>query len=57
MIDLANRLNVDVVAEGVETRKQAEALRLKGVQYLQGYLFHKPLSLDQFVGTLKAVHS
>ncbi|WP_180768111.1 EAL domain-containing protein [Vibrio parahaemolyticus] len=56
MIDLANRLNVDVVAEGVETRKQAEALRLKGVQYLQGYLFHKPLRLDQFVGTLKAVH-
>lgn len=40
MLDLANRLNVDVVAEGVETRKQAVALRLKGVQYLQGYLFH-----------------
>ncbi|AMF95833.1 EAL domain-containing protein [Vibrio fluvialis] len=56
MVDLANRLKVHVVAEGVETKEQAEALRLKGVQYLQGYLFYKPLSLDNFVGALKAVH-
>ncbi len=55
MVDLANRLKVHVVAEGVETKEQAEALRLKGVQYLQGYLFYKPLSLGNFVRVLKAV--
>ncbi|MFH0267129.1 EAL domain-containing protein [Vibrio rumoiensis] len=53
IVDLANRLKIDVVAEGVETKEQAEALRLKGVHYLQGYLFYKPLSLEQFIGTLK----
>ena len=57
IVDLANRLKINVVAEGVETKEQAEALKLTGVHYLQGYLFYKPLSLDHFIETVKDVHN
>jgi len=36
------------VAEGVETWEQAQALALMGCDVLQGYLFAKPLSPEQF---------
>jgi diguanylate cyclase (GGDEF)-like protein len=42
LIQLAKGLNLDVVAEGVETRAQLEALRKMGCKAFQGYLFAKP---------------
>ena len=42
MVSLCRDLNVRTVAEMVETREQAEALRLIGVDYGQGWLFGKP---------------
>lgn len=60
MLDLANRLDVSVIAEGVETQEQADYLIEKGVDYLQGYLFHKPEPLEDFLNTqsfkLKLLH-
>jgi EAL domain-containing protein (putative c-di-GMP-specific phosphodiesterase class I) len=44
LIQLAKGLNLDVVAEGVETSSQLEALKLMGCQAFQGYLFSKPCS-------------
>lgn len=44
ILDLAERMDLDVVAEGVETRAQADALVLHGVTLLQGYLFARPLA-------------
>ena len=49
LIDLANRLNQVIVAEGVETREQAEYLASRGVHLLQGYLFGKPVPFDVFI--------
>jgi len=43
VIALANAMNLDVVAEGVETIQQAESLRRLGARIAQGYLFAKPL--------------
>lgn len=40
---LARTLKLDVVAEGVETAEQFEALKNLGCQYAQGYFFSKPL--------------
>ncbi|WP_432212411.1 EAL domain-containing protein [Pseudoalteromonas shioyasakiensis] len=41
-IELANRLSLEVVAEGVETEEQQEYLANYRVKYLQGFLFPKP---------------
>lgn len=39
---IAEALDLNVVAEGVETVEQAEALERLGVDLMQGYLFHRP---------------
>ena len=40
---LAREMGLDVVAEGVETRDQADALRQAGCEHAQGYLWAPPL--------------
>lgn len=45
IVDLAVSLDMSVVAEGVETKEQAETLRGMGCQMGQGYHFARPLPL------------
>lgn len=54
IIALAHNLHRDVVAEGVETRKQVELLREKGCHKMQGHLFGRPCSAEQFTRLVKA---
>jgi EAL domain-containing protein (putative c-di-GMP-specific phosphodiesterase class I) len=49
MINLAHNLNLEVVAEGVETPEQLELLRGFGCDQVQGYLISKPLPLAELV--------
>lgn len=49
LLDIGNALGLEVVAEGVETREQFEALRAMGFEYFQGYLFSRPLPEDDFL--------
>lgn len=49
MINLAHNLNLDVVAEGVETPEQLALLRGFGCDQVQGYLISKPLPLPDLV--------
>jgi diguanylate cyclase len=44
VIDLAHALGLEVVAEGVETQGQADVLRAKRCDKLQGYFFARPMS-------------
>jgi EAL domain-containing protein (putative c-di-GMP-specific phosphodiesterase class I) len=44
VINLAKALNLNVVAEGVETEGQDRILREFGCDQLQGFLFAKPMS-------------
>jgi EAL domain-containing protein (putative c-di-GMP-specific phosphodiesterase class I) len=47
IVSLAHNLGMDVVAEGIETRAQLEALRALGCRRGQGFLFSEPLPADQ----------
>jgi Amt family ammonium transporter len=49
IILLGKGLGIEVVAEGVETAQQAEALRQLGCERAQGYYFSKPMPLEQLV--------
>ncbi|MDA5544716.1 cyclic di-GMP phosphodiesterase [Yersinia rochesterensis] len=46
---LASKLNIETVAEGVETEQQLQYLTQHGVNFLQGYLLSKPLSVEDLV--------
>ena len=46
IIDLSYGLDLEVLAEGVETKEQLEILKDLGCQIIQGYYFSKPLSSD-----------
>lgn len=48
MLHMGQGMHVDVVAEGVETAKQAQALAQMGCRTAQGYLYAQPLSAVQF---------
>ncbi|WP_275014928.1 EAL domain-containing protein [Vibrio fluvialis] len=52
IIDLAHQMNVEIVAEGVETRAQSCYLMEKGVQYQQGYYYAKPLSFQDVLAEM-----
>lgn len=51
IVELARRLNLSVVAEGVETREQLEHIRDIGCDYVQGYFFAKPMPSAEFENT------
>lgn len=53
IIGLGHALNMSVVAEGVETREQVQALRQQGCDEFQGYLFSKPLTADAMAQWLR----
>jgi len=47
IIAMADTLGLDVIAEGVETEMQREFLNLRGCTAYQGYLFSKPVPIEQ----------
>ncbi|QDP01771.1 EAL domain-containing protein [Thalassotalea sp. PS06] len=48
IITIAHNLGLDVVAEGVENQNQLDYLKSKQCEQLQGYLYSKPLSEEDF---------
>jgi diguanylate cyclase (GGDEF)-like protein len=48
ILALAKTLHLEVVAEGIETAGQWALLRRAGCDYGQGYVFSRPLPLDEF---------
>ena len=49
VIDLANRLKLITVAEGVETMTQIRHLQALNINLLQGYFFGKPVTCADFI--------
>jgi len=54
IIAMARSLNLDVLAEGVETEQQLAFLRLYGCDQYQGFLFSKPMPAEQMLAWLLA---
>lgn len=52
IIQIARSMGLHVIAEGVETVEQQEALREIGCRYVQGYLYAFPLPFDEFAAML-----
>ena len=48
IVDLASRLDLFVIAEGVENAMQRAYLEKLGVEYMQGYLFGRPVPFAEF---------
>jgi len=53
IIAMAQSLDLEVIAEGVETAEQRQILLDMGCENFQGYLFSKPLPIEQFEAVLK----
>lgn len=53
IIDMANKLSINVITEGVEEISQKEFLHRLGCDRIQGFLYDKPLPKDQFERRLK----
>ncbi|CAN0013792.1 unnamed protein product, partial [Discosporangium mesarthrocarpum] len=54
ILAMAHGLRLQVVAEGVETARQALFLRARGCDEVQGYLFGRPTPPDEFLERLQA---
>ena len=54
LIRLAHDLGLRVIAEEVEEQAQLDFLLEEGVEYIQGFLFNKPMTLERFQATLSA---
>ena len=53
IVSMAHGLGLDVVAEGVEERFQADHMVALGCEYLQGYYFSRPIPADEIVTMLQ----
>ena len=47
IIDIAKYLNLPVIAEGVETEEQYLALKELGCDYIQGFIWGRPMPPDE----------
>jgi len=55
LVDLANNMRMDVVAEGVENFEQVMYLRELGIRSAQGYVFAPPLPGKSFLQLMDAI--
>lgn len=54
VVELGRELNVEVIAEYVETEEQRDKLHSLGCHWYQGYLYSKPIPLDEFIAFIKS---
>lgn len=52
MVDILHKMDMSVVAEGIETEEQMKVMTEMGVEYIQGYYFSKPIPENEFLAFL-----
>ncbi len=53
VVDMVHHMGLSVVAEGVETKEQLDAMCGIGVEFIQGFFYSKPLKKEEFIDFLK----
>ena len=48
VVDICHRMDIRVVEEGVETEEQFDILKRNGCEQAQGYLFSKPVPIEEY---------
>ena len=56
LINMSRELDISVIAEGVETASQLDYLCRHGAEYLQGFIFAKPMPKESFIQFYNAYH-
>ena len=56
VIRMVQDMNINIIAEGVETKEQASFLQSIGGGIVQGFLFDKPLPIEEFEKRLIRKH-
>ncbi len=54
-IKMLRDMDFEIVAEGVETKEQADAVSRLGVSYIQGYYYSKPLTRGDYINFLETI--
>ncbi len=55
VVQMSKWLNTPVIAEGVETIEQADYMKSIGCKYIQGYLYSKPITEEEFLDKLDSM--
>ncbi len=53
VVNIFHKMNMDIVAEGIETEEQMSAMKEMGVEYIQGFYYSRPLPEEDFLKFLK----
>ena len=53
MMNLLHKLDMNIVAEGIETEEQMKIMSELGIEYIQGYYFSRPIPEAEFLAFLK----
>lgn len=54
VVNMAKWLQLPIVVEGVETEEQSDFLKSIGCRYVQGFLFSKPVTREEYLNTLSS---
>ena len=57
IFNIANKMHLNTVAEGIETEEQLSFLRTSGCKVVQGYLYDKPMPEDEFIARYKEIQT
>ena len=57
VVGMAHSLNLKLVAEGVETKEELDAICSEDIDYIQGYYYSKPLPVHEFIQFIKEKNS
>ncbi len=54
IISIAHQMDLEVIAEGVETQDQMDYLRAHGCNLVQGFYLHRPMHRDELIKTIES---
>ena len=57
LVDIIHKMNMGIVAEGIETEEQMNVMTEMGVEYIQGFYYSRPVPEDEFLAFLKEKNS